>query len=280
MTSWHHPYLYLAAWCIGTVLAVYVLAAYVVAPALWRRYEHRPGLAALPMVTLTAQRIPGDPLNVGLAGSRTEVVRALTQANWHPADPITLRTSVEIGVAVILRRAYADAPVSSLIYQGRRQDLAFEMPVGHSPARRHHVRLWQVLPADQAKPELWMGSATYDHGVGVSHDTGQITHHIDGDLDAERTFFIGTLTTAGSLARIGRMPGIGATLRGRNGGGDLYFTDGDVYVGVLIAHPDEAAQTPAPERPASPPAGPLDRIWVAPVATGRWLRLLPQPRAN
>ena len=32
MTSWHHPYLYIAVWCIGTVLAVYVLAAYVVAP--------------------------------------------------------------------------------------------------------------------------------------------------------------------------------------------------------------------------------------------------------
>ena len=58
------------------------------------------------MVTRTAQDIPGDALNVGLAGSREDVVFAMHAAGWFPADPITLKTSVEIVGSVVLDRAY------------------------------------------------------------------------------------------------------------------------------------------------------------------------------
>jgi hypothetical protein len=47
------------------------------------------------MLTSTAQGIPGDPINVGLIGNREDVVPAFHIAGWYPADPITLRTSVE-----------------------------------------------------------------------------------------------------------------------------------------------------------------------------------------
>ena len=42
------------------------------------------------------------------------------------------------------------------------------------------------------------------------------------------------------------MTGVGATLLGRNGGGDRYDTDGELTIGVL--HPD-----PSKIGPASPP---------------------------
>ena len=42
---------------------------------------------------------------------------------------------------------------SNLYYDGRRQDHAFEKPVGDSADRRHHVRLWQVLQ----QPFEWIG---------------------------------------------------------------------------------------------------------------------------
>ena len=46
--------------------------AYWVLPRLWRHYEHQRGLSGLTMVTLTAQGIPGDPINIGLVGSEGE----------------------------------------------------------------------------------------------------------------------------------------------------------------------------------------------------------------
>lgn len=123
--------------------------------------------------------------------------------------------------------------MSRLLFEGRAQDLAFEKPVGDSADRRHHVRFWQTdTVGDDGRP-LWLGSASFDRGVGLSHDTGAITHHIGPDIDAERDFLIGDLRAAGELISTSELAGIGATKTGRNGGGDPYFTDGKAIIGVL-----------------------------------------------
>jgi hypothetical protein len=83
--------------------------------------------------------------------------------------------------------------------------------------------------------EVWIGSASFDRGVGFSHDTGQITHHIAPDLDAERDFLIASLAEAGVLSDVYTVDGVGPTLFGRNGGGDPYFTDGKLTIGVINA---------------------------------------------
>ena len=63
---------------------------------------------------------------------REDVLCAMHAARWYPADPITFRSSLEIVGSVVLNRPYRDAPVSSLFYEGRREDLAFEKPDGKS----------------------------------------------------------------------------------------------------------------------------------------------------
>ena len=268
-----------AAWIVAAAVALYLVVAYLLLPALWTHHERQPGLAARPMLTTTTQGIPGDPLNVGLVGSRAQVVRAMAAAGWHPADPVTMRSAVEIGLSVVLDRPYQDAPVSPLLYQGRRQDLAFEKLVGQSAARRHHVRLWLALPSGVEGREVWLGAASFDRGVGVSRYTGQVTHHIDADLDAERTYVIDSLARAGTLAQTYQVTGIGPTLNGRNGEGDRYVTDGQIAVGVL--RPAATAAAPAPEAlppPASVAVG--ARLWAAVVGAGRALRLLPAPNRD
>jgi hypothetical protein len=47
-----------------------------------------------------------------------------------------------------------------------------------------------------------MGAATYDVRVGFSHTTGQITHHIAPDVDAERDQVMRGLQRAGWLNRV------------------------------------------------------------------------------
>ena len=131
-------------WLLFAVLA-YTALAYVVLPTFWTHHEHQKGLANMSMVTRTAQGIPGDPINVGLIGNEKEVLCAMNAAGWFPADPITLRSSIEIAGSVLLDRAYKDAPVSNLFYLGRREDFAFEKPVGTSADHRHHVRFWKVM---------------------------------------------------------------------------------------------------------------------------------------
>ena len=242
------------------VVLAYTVVAYVVLPALWSHYEHQKGLADLPMVTRTAQGIPGDPINVGLIGDEKEVLCAMNAAGWFPADPVTFRSSIEIAGSVLLDRAYKDAPVSNLFYLGRREDLAFEKPEGNSADRRHHVRFWKALDQGQEKRQVWLGAVTFDKGVGVSHFTGAITHHIDADLDAERQLFVTGLEGAGMVTAKYQVTGVGPTMTGRNGGGDPYYTDGEVWTLRLVedCRKQSAPVTVIP----SPPATELkDQIW-------------------
>lgn len=226
----------LAATASLAVLAVYLAVAYVAAPDFWSwHFAGRNETAG--MVTTTPAGIPGDPINVGLVGTREEVVDALAAAAWHPADAITLKTAVEIGLSVLLDRPYADAPVSILLYEGRPQDLAFEQADGVSADRRHHVRFWLAGTSPDGLRPLWLGSASFDQDVGFSHDTGQVTHHIGPDIDAERDLLIADLEKAGRIESTYAIPGVGPTTDGRNGGGDRYFTDGRALVGVLKPSP-------------------------------------------
>ena len=219
----------------AAVLAIYGLMAYIVLPLAWRHYEHQKNLTGLTMVTRTAQDIPGDPINVGLVGNKEDVLCAMHAATWYPADPITFRSSVEIVGSVILRRPYRDAPVSPLFYDGRREDLAFEKPVGDSADRRHHVRYWQVLKQGQEGRPVWLGSVTFDRDVGLSHYTGQVTHHIAPDIDGERDGLTNDLKIARVVEAIYEVTGVGPTLFGRNGGGDRYYTDGEIKIARLVA---------------------------------------------
>ncbi len=229
---------------IAALLAAYIALAYVLLPLAWTHYEHQPKLATAPMLTRTAQGIPGDALNVGLAGSRDDVLRALHAAGWFPADPVTLKTSLEIIGSVLLDRPYQSAPVSPLYYEGRKEDFAFEKPSGQSADRRHHVRFWRVLAQGEEGRPVWLGAVTFDRGVGLSHYTGAVTHHIAPDIDAERDALIAALVQAKMVEALYQVTGIGPTLNGRNGEGDRYFTDGEIHVARLVVDGRAAAAPP------------------------------------
>lgn len=234
-----------------TVVGLYFLLAYIVMPWLWYHREHQPGLATKPAVTTTPSGIPGDPLNVGLVGSKTDVILSLRKAGWYPADPITLKSSLEIAGSVVFDRPYAEAPVSTLIYDGRKQDLAFEKPIGDSADRRNHVRFWLVIDNGAEGRPVWLGSATLDQSVGLNEYTGQFTHHISPDVDAERNRLIGDLVAAKVVTELYNVSGVGPTLNGRNGEGDRYYTDGEIHIAVLSqgaapvsAPPEKIADSP------------------------------------
>jgi hypothetical protein len=219
---------------IAAVVGFYGLLAYFLLPLAWTHYEHQKGLAGITMVTHTRQGIPGDPINVGLVGSKADVLCAVHAAGWYPADPITLRSSIEIVGSVLLDRPYHDAPVSNLYFQDRREDLAFEKPFGTSAERRSHVRFWMVLDRGQEGRAVWLGSATFDRSVGFNRDNGQITHHIAPDIDAERDLLTADLAKAKVVEALYEVTGIGPTVNGRNGEGDPYYTDGEVKISRLV----------------------------------------------
>lgn len=223
---------------IAFLLLLYLAAAYLVLPAAWKGYTRRhPSLADIPGITHTASGIPGDPLNVALIGTKAQVMAIMVAARWYPADPLTFRSCLEIAEATVLKRPYDAAPVSSLFLWGRKEDLAFEQPVGKDPRQRHHVRFWRSDKLDPDGRRVWVGSAVYDKKVGLSKRTGQVTHVTAADVDAERDYLFRDLEQTGDLAERYVVKGFHKTLKGRNGGGDPWFTDGNLYVGVIAPTP-------------------------------------------
>ena len=241
--------------------ALYLAIAYLLLPSLWTHHEHHPAFEGLPKWSVTADGIPGDPVNVALIGTEAEVIGAFERAGWRQPAALGLRSDIGIGASVLLDRPDPTAPVSSLFVFGRKQDLAFERESGHSAKQRNHVRFWRDEKAGDGERPLWLGAATFDRGVGVSHRTGQITHHIAPDIDSERNRVMAALAAAGQLTVEYRVSGVGPTLDGRNGGGDRYFTDGEIDVGVLT--PAGHVHEGPPERLASPPAVAIkDWFWT------------------
>jgi hypothetical protein len=239
---------------------VWLLTAYLVLPALWRHYEHYPVLSDAPKTTVTAQGIPGDPLNVGLIGAEDDVVRSTLRGlepgrTGHVPEQTPHRP--QRGARAALPRGAGERPLPVRA----ETRLAFQKAVGNSARRRHHVRFWRSPELGRQGVPPWIGAVTFDRSVGLSHRTGQITHHIGPDIDAERLGLITVLHRAGRLARIFQVTGVGATLAGRNGGGDLDFTDGEPTVGVLAA---EVSPVNRPDRLPNPVAVQLkEQLWPA-----------------
>src|SRR4051812_48682210 len=98
---------------VAAVVLLYLLAAYIIMPLLWKRDVRRhPQLFDAPRITHTPDGIPGDPVNVALLGSESDVVHAMAKAKWNPADDLTFRSSLRIAVDSVFRRPDPDAPVS------------------------------------------------------------------------------------------------------------------------------------------------------------------------
>jgi hypothetical protein len=205
-------------------------------PAFWKRYASRhPSLEDIPGITHTGDGIPGDPLNVALIGTKAQVMKIMIAAKWYAADPLTLESCLEIAEASVLKRPYDAAPVSNLYLWGRKEDLAFEKPVGDDPRQRHHVRFWRSDKVDPDGRPVWVGSAIYDQRVGLSRTTGQITHVTAANIDAERDYLFADLEKTGDLSEMYVVDDFHKVRSGRNGGGDPWHTDGKLFVGVIAA---------------------------------------------
>jgi hypothetical protein len=125
------------------------------------------------------------------------------------------------------------------------------------------VRFWKT-DATECDGPVWIGSATFDERVGLSHTTGQITHHIGPDVDTERDQLFADLERTGLLSAVEMEPGFHTVLEGRNGGGDPWHTDGALRLGILRP---QNGTTPAPTASPTPAATPSPATSPTPTAS-------------
>jgi hypothetical protein len=218
------------------VAVVYFAVAYLIIPRLTHRYyRHHPSLDDNPRITQTGDGHPGDPLNVALIGTKEQIDAIMHATKWDPAAALGIKSDIKIAEGTLLSRPDPNAPVSNLYLFGRKEDLAFEQPVGGNPRQRNHVRFWKTDKLDDDGRPIWIGSASYDERVEFSTTTIQITHRISPDLDQQRDHLFADLKQTGDLAEDYAIDGFHTELKGRNGGGDEWYTDGRLFVGIIDA---------------------------------------------
>lgn len=200
------------------IFFTYILGAYLLIPAvirLWRIF--RPA-DHLPLYCVTPDGFASDPLNIGIIATRRELINGMEDAGWYIADPRSLRNNIREALSAVYDWHYPNAPVSSLYLFGRKQDIAFQIPVeGVTGGSRHHVRFWATT-YDPKKPLgihtinwqhrrehvygdnlLWVGAASLDEGVNFIRHNLQLTHMIDPDTDKERELIVGNLRAQGMV---------------------------------------------------------------------------------
>jgi hypothetical protein len=236
------------------VLAVgltYGAAAYIVLPRIIRmglKILHR---KRVPSFTTTGDGLPGDPVNVALVGTLSQLRSAFASLGWSEADRLGLSSSWGMVRAFVFNSSYPTAPFSTLYLFGRGQDIGFQKAIDNSPRKRHHIRFWSLslavaedtwrggsasfwLNTDRPPDDdrvLWVGAGTRDTGLSFTRLTFQITHATESDTNVERDYIVQELTT---IASIGPVKVYQAGQRLATERVNHYTTDGRVTLASLV----------------------------------------------
>ena len=193
------------------VFITYGLGAYLFVPAIIRLWRIIHPAKHLPLYCVTPDGFASDPLNVSIIGTRLQIIEAMTAAGWFTADHHSLRNAIHEGLSAVYGWSYPTAPVSNLYLFGRKQDIAFQIPIEGKAGQRHHVRFW-AMTYDPGQPLniralqrnhrrehvkddelLWIGAASLDVGIGYIRHNLQITHTIAPDTNQERQLIVDQL---------------------------------------------------------------------------------------
>lgn len=202
------------------IFITYILAAYLLIPALIRLIRIVIPTNHLPLYCVTPDGFASDPLNIGIIATRRGLITAMEEAGWYVADRHSFKNVARMVAGTLLGQTYKRAPVSSLYLFGRKQDIAFEIPIENVPGQRHHVRFWATTYENKKRLSvqsiawhhrrehilgdnlLWVGAASLDTGINFIRHNLQLTHMIDPDTDSERELIVKQLKATGKASGV------------------------------------------------------------------------------
>ena len=158
-------------------------------------------LAQIPRRVADKDGNAGDMVNFLLIGSEDQVKATFQTAGWVQVDRDTKDAVLQALVASLSKQAYLTMPMSQLYLYGRPQDYGF----AHAEpltvvTTRHHLRIWKS-PLTVGGQPVWVGAATHDMGIERDQRNGNLTHHIDPNVDEERDFVSRSLVGSGYVTQ-------------------------------------------------------------------------------
>ena len=189
--------------------------------------------ANIPRRVQDQQNNPGDMVNFAIIGTQDQVQKAFSAAGWTAVDKTTQDAIVHGLLATLSHEAYTEMPMSILYLFGRPQDFSFARadPLAVA-AVRHHLRVWKSAETVDGKP-LWVGSATHDNGFEKDQRNGNVTHHIDPNVDEERDFIEQSFAAAGVITGAAYVTPANPLRTALTATGGSFHSDGRIVVMAL-----------------------------------------------
>src|SRR5579871_3430909 len=171
---------------------------------------------------------PSDMTNLMFLGSEDDIVRAFQEAGWSQAQQLSGQSKFETFKAMTEMRGYKEAPVSTLLLDGRAPDLVFEK-ANNTFASRHHMRVWRRPGTFNGKP-VWVAAGTHDTGIDFSQENRTFIHKIDSEIDHERAKIVNDLLFTGLVRGLALVARPEVPTDASNATGDQLRTDGKMAV--------------------------------------------------
>jgi hypothetical protein len=189
--------------------------------------------ANIPRRVQDQQGNPGDMVNFSMVGTQDQLQKAFTAAGWTAVDKSTQDAIVHGLLATLSHEAYTEMPMTILYLFGRPQDFSYARadPLAVA-AVRHHLRLWKSTETVDGKT-LWVGSATHDNGFEKDQRNGNVTHHIDPNIDEERDFIEQSFAAAGAITGAAYVTPSNPLKTALTATGGSFHSDGRILVMAL-----------------------------------------------
>lgn len=166
-----------------------------------------------------------EPINLVFVGTPSDIERAFRAAGWVQAEQLNWRTFVQATRATLTHSADSAGPVTPSFLGEMPESLAFNQPVGHAFAKRHHIRIWSTRYALPGGQRVRLATASYDEGFAIATGSLLPVHEIAPDIDTERDYVASSLERAGGVARVQSLQIVPPEM-GTNSFGSPFFTYG------------------------------------------------------
>jgi undecaprenyl-diphosphatase len=173
-----------------------------------------------------------EPVSLVFIGTRAQLEESFRAAGWTEAQPFGFNAVLGGISAALGQRGDPAGPVTPSFLAEEPNTLAFNLPVGDTFARRHHIRVWSTSVQTSDGQPIWLATASFDQGFELAHNTWLPTHQIAPDIDTERALVVSSLQAAGDVAQSDTVQLVPAEF-GYNFDGDPFFTNGQAALVTL-----------------------------------------------
>lgn len=189
------------------------------------------GNSALPKYSEDLTGKKDEPISfIIIAKNDKQLIDDLKQAGWNLAERQNLKSILKLIEAYIFNQNYSTAPMTPSFWNTQVHNFGFEKPTATENIKeRHHARFWKTNFVNPGGKQIYLGTASLDEGLKKSI----IIHKINPNIDTEREQLFNDLKNARVIDNFTKQQFV-EPLLGTNFAGDLFFTDGEIYILYLL----------------------------------------------